>query len=161
MSEVTTEEEMRFLLLETDLDNRDALSIIQEQNLTELLHNPFAHNIVLQIWSSSYNNSHSIASVSSVHSLLFNYNHCNYDKELDLRFYRTKDLNDIGCHGFQFQVWRFAAQSRYLVEAICVWAFVVLVHIQMYRHMMDSMDLLDRDEEIRYSIGVAQNIGGM
>ena len=47
MTEVTSEEEMRFLLLETDLDNRDALNIIYDYKLVELLENPFAHNIVL------------------------------------------------------------------------------------------------------------------
>ena len=46
MSEVTTEEEMRFLLLEKDLDNRDALNMIYDNNLIELLLNPFAQNIV-------------------------------------------------------------------------------------------------------------------
>lgn len=80
-SEVTTEEEMRFLLLEKDLDNRDALNMIYDNNLVMLLKNPFAQNICTQIWSSSYNNSHSLASVSSNHNLLFNYNHCRYDWE--------------------------------------------------------------------------------
>lgn len=40
--EVTTEEEMRFLLLEKDLDNRDALNMIYDNNLVMLLANPFA-----------------------------------------------------------------------------------------------------------------------
>ena len=80
-SEVTTEEEMRFLLLEKDLDNRDALNMIYDNNLIELLANPFAQNICTQIWSSPYNNSHSFATVSSNHQLLFNYNHCRYDWE--------------------------------------------------------------------------------
>jgi len=35
MSEVTTEEEMRFLLLEKDLDNRDALNMIYDNRLIE------------------------------------------------------------------------------------------------------------------------------
>ena len=42
MAEVTTEDEMRFLLLEKDLDNRDALNIIYDNNLIELLQNSFA-----------------------------------------------------------------------------------------------------------------------
>jgi len=46
MNEVTTEEEMRFLLLEKDLDSRDALNMIYDNNLIELLINPFAQNIV-------------------------------------------------------------------------------------------------------------------
>lgn len=81
MADVNTEEEMRFLLLEKDLDNRDALNLIYDNKLTELLNNPFAQNIVLQIWGSPYNNSQSVASVSSNHNLLWNYNHCRYDWE--------------------------------------------------------------------------------
>ena len=81
MNEVNTEEEMRFLLLEKDLDNRDSLNLIYDNNLIELLMNPFAQNIVLEIWSSPYNNSHSFASVSSNHTLLANFNHCRYDLE--------------------------------------------------------------------------------
>lgn len=42
MNKVTTEEEMRFLLLEKDLDSRDALNMIYDNNLIEMLVNPFA-----------------------------------------------------------------------------------------------------------------------
>ena len=102
MSEVTTEEEMRFLLLEKDLDSRDALNMIYDNRLIQLLQNPFAQNIVQQIWTSPYNNSDSLAAVSSNHNLLFNYNHCRYDWEQQLRFYRRKDMDKIGCHNYQF-----------------------------------------------------------
>jgi hypothetical protein len=37
---------MRFLLLEKDLDNRDALNIIYENDLAELIEHPYAQNIV-------------------------------------------------------------------------------------------------------------------
>jgi len=33
---------MRFLLLEKDLDNRDALNMIYDNNLVELIQHPFA-----------------------------------------------------------------------------------------------------------------------
>ena len=102
MAEVNTEEEMRFLLLEKDLDNRDALNMIYDNKLIELLVNPFAQNIVTQIWGSPYNNSHSFATVSSNHNLLFNYNHCRYDLEVQNRFYRWKDMDKVGCHSYQF-----------------------------------------------------------
>lgn len=57
MQEVQSEDEMRFLLLEKDLDNRDALNMIYDNNLADLLQHPFAQNIVHQIWTSPYNNS--------------------------------------------------------------------------------------------------------
>ena len=46
MNEVQTEDEMRFLLLEKDLDSRDALNMIYDNNLADLLQHPYAQNIV-------------------------------------------------------------------------------------------------------------------
>ena len=57
MQQVTSEEEMRYLLLEKDLDNNDALNHIYDLDLVELLSNPIAQNIVENIWTSPYNNS--------------------------------------------------------------------------------------------------------
>jgi hypothetical protein len=102
MSQVASEEEMRYLLLEKDLDNNDALNHIYNLDLVDLLSNPIAQNIVENIWTSPYNNSQSIAVASSIHNLLFNWNDCRSDKEAQMRFYFKKDLNTIGCHGFQF-----------------------------------------------------------
>jgi len=42
MLEVGSEEEMRFLLLEKDLDSRDSLNLINQFNMVELLKHPFA-----------------------------------------------------------------------------------------------------------------------
>ena len=102
MNEVTAEEEMRFLLLEKDLDARDALNLIYDHELVEMLKHPFAQSIVNQIWTSPYNNCNSIFSASSAHTLLWNYNHCRYDMEAALRFYRRRNLAAMGVHGFQF-----------------------------------------------------------
>jgi hypothetical protein len=73
MLEVQSEEEMRFYLMEKDLDERDSLHMIYDCECLELLEHPFAQNIVEQIWSASQYNisSHSLLAVSSVHNLLF------------------------------------------------------------------------------------------
>jgi hypothetical protein len=42
LKEVSTEEEMRFYLLEKDLDERDSLNIIYDYSLIDLLQHPFA-----------------------------------------------------------------------------------------------------------------------
>ena len=109
MNQVSSEDEMRFLLLEKDLDNRDALNMIYDNNIASLLEHPFAQNIVHQIWTSPYNNSQSFFCASANHKLLWDYNHCRYDAEARLRFYKKRSLKTMGCHGFQFQVWRYAA----------------------------------------------------
>lgn len=58
---------MRFLLLEKDLDNRDALNMIYDNNIVDLLQHPFAQNIVEQIWKSPFNNSSSVFCASANH----------------------------------------------------------------------------------------------
>jgi len=42
MTRVDNEEEMQYLLLEKDLDNRDSLNIIYDFEVAELLDNPYA-----------------------------------------------------------------------------------------------------------------------
>lgn len=81
MDQIDNEEEMSYLLLEKDFDNRDSLYIIYDVEISELLENAYAQKIVNNIWESKYNVSHSIFSASTVHNLLFNYNHCRIDME--------------------------------------------------------------------------------
>jgi hypothetical protein len=42
MNDIQSEEEMRFYLLEKDLDERDALNNIYDYEILDLLENPFA-----------------------------------------------------------------------------------------------------------------------
>ena len=100
LNQVESEDEMQYLLLEKDIDYRDSLNVVYDYNVIELLDNPFAQKIVKNIWESKYNVSCSIMSVSTVHNLLFNYNHCRYDMEKLFRFNSKKDLKDYGTHGF-------------------------------------------------------------
>jgi hypothetical protein len=157
MAEVTTEEEMRFLLLEKDLDSRDALNMIYDNNLIDLLINPFAQNIVTQIWGSSYNNSDSLAAVSSNHNLLVNYNHCRYDLEQQLRFYNAKDLDKVGCHNYQFQVWRNSGQTRYQISAICNWLFIFFFHLHTTAHLSQSIYIIKNADAITYAFEVGSD----
>lgn len=86
MDRVDNEEEMHYLLLEHDIDYRDSLNIIYDHEVAELLENPYAQKIVMNIWESKYNVSSSMFAASTVHNLLFNYNHCRYDMEKKLRW---------------------------------------------------------------------------
>lgn len=87
MNKVDNEEEMQYLLLEKDIDYRDPLNVIYDFQVVELLENPYAQKIVTSIWESKFNVSSSIFTASSVHNLLFNYDHCRYDLENKSRFY--------------------------------------------------------------------------
>lgn len=93
LDQVDNEEEMQYLLLEKDIDYRDSLNVIYDYEVVELLENPYAQKIVTNIWESEYNVSSSIFATSSIHNLLFNYNHCRYDLEKKLRFNSKKDMS--------------------------------------------------------------------
>jgi hypothetical protein len=93
MNKIDSEEEMEYLLLEKDIDYRDALNVIYDFDVPELLENPYAQKIVMTIWESGYNVSRSIFAVSTSHNLLFNFNHCRYDMEKKLRWTNKKDID--------------------------------------------------------------------
>jgi hypothetical protein len=54
MKRVETESEMRFLLLEKDMENRDALDLITRYKIIAFLESKFADNVVKEIWRSPY-----------------------------------------------------------------------------------------------------------
>jgi hypothetical protein len=89
--------------------------------------------------------------------LLFNWNDCRTDREAQSRFYQRKNLNTLGCHGFQFQVWRYAGESRYLVSAIANVIFVILVQIQTINHLSQRQTLLENKTEIDLMLTIARN----
>ena len=128
MDKVDNEEEMQYLLLEKDIDYRDPLNVIYDFEVTELLENPYAQKVVNNIWESKFNVSSSIFSASTIHNLLFNYDHCRYDMEKKLRFNKKKDTDTFGTHGFQMQVWRYSAKSRYITFAVAFLLNSLLMH---------------------------------
>lgn len=98
--------------------------------------------------------------MSSNHNLLFNYNHCRYDWEQQLRFYRRKDMDKVGCHNYQFQVWRNSGQTRYMIMALCNWAFVILYHLHTTSHLSQSLYIIKNAEAINYAYDVTADPAG-
>ena len=68
-----------------------------------------------------------------------------------------KDLNKVGCHGYQFQVWRYSGQSRRLIEALCTWTFVAFVHWKIIRHMAFANYIKANESAIDRAILVYEN----
>lgn len=148
MMRIDNEEEMENLLLEKDIDYRDSLNVIYDFEVPELLQNPFAQKIVMTIWESRYNVSRSIFAASTTHNLLFNYDHCRYDMEKRLRFNQPKNLNQFGTHGFQFQVWRYSAKSRYITFAAGFALNAMVMHFVLKSQMGRSITLIDNREAV-------------
>ena len=148
MEGVDSEEEMRFLLLDRDLDQRDALTNINDYDVLELLDNKYAESIAMEIWESKFNVRGGLFITSTSHNLLFNYWHARSDEEERLRFYRPRDLKALGCHPFQFQVWRFSGRSRYYVELIALIGLVAAIHYFIARFLNRAYGLLDDESAL-------------
>lgn len=86
MERVETEAEMKYLLLEKDFENRDALDLITSYSIEEFLESQFAENVVQEMWRSAYATYDSILSASTNHALTFHYWHCMRDLEYEMPF---------------------------------------------------------------------------
>lgn len=76
MTKVHGEEEMRYLLLEKDIEERDALDLITKFKIYKFLESKFAENVVNEIWRSPYATGNNIFTASTNFFLLFEYYHC-------------------------------------------------------------------------------------
>ena len=82
MMKVSGEEEMRYLLLDKDFEDRDALDIITTHNITSFLQSRFAENVVFEIWRSPYATNDLIFTASTNFHFLFDWYDCIMDQEI-------------------------------------------------------------------------------
>lgn len=87
-----------------------------------------AAEVAGEFWNSKYNIRGLPCIVSTNHNLLFNFNHTRFDMETQMRFYKKKDLRKVGCHEYQFQVWRNCPKTRYYAEFFIILGFVIWTH---------------------------------
>jgi hypothetical protein len=144
MARVETEQEMRFLLLEKDMEHRDSLDIITEYVIIAFLESKFADNVVKEIWRSPYSTNDSIFSASTNHFLTFQYWHCVQDEECYNRFYHDKDIRTFEAHPMQFTVWRFSGKSRIIVEFVSTIIIASVVHIVVNLVLKGSPDFNEK-----------------
>jgi hypothetical protein len=128
MHKVEQEYEMKYLLLEKDFENRDALDLITTYSIEAFLESQFAENVVQEIWRSPYATFDSILGASTNHMLTFHYWHCIKDLEYEKPFLQMKDVSKIEAHPMQFTVWRYSPKARTLIEFIVTVAFAIIVH---------------------------------
>ena len=63
--------EMRHLFMDQDLEQRDSLTFIWDNQIEELLQNPIIGMIVDELWDSEYNVEGFIWNASTSHQMLF------------------------------------------------------------------------------------------
>ena len=119
---------MRYLLLEKDLEERDALDLITKSSIYSFLKSQFAENVVKEIWRSSYASSDQIMAASTNFFLLFDFYHCEKDEEFNNRLFKGKSVKKIENNSMQFTVWRYSAKSRIIIETINTLIIAACVH---------------------------------
>jgi len=98
MMQVDGEEEMRYLLLEKDFEDRDALDLITTLNIVSFLECRFAENVVFEIWRSPYATNDLIFTASTNYYFLFDWYDCIIDQETSRRFFAGKHIKNIPNH---------------------------------------------------------------
>jgi hypothetical protein len=134
---VNGESEMRYLLLEKDIEERDALDLISKCNISLFLKSQFAENVVKEIWRSPYATNDSIYTASTNYFMLFQYYHCEQDLEKKNRMFQGKKVENIENHAMQFNVWRYSGKSRTIAELVTTILIATLVH----RLLRDALDM--------------------
>lgn len=81
MELVNGEQEMRYLLLDKDIEDRDALDLITRLSIISFLRSQFAENVVKEIWRSPYAAGDSIFTASTNFFMLFEFYNCIVDEE--------------------------------------------------------------------------------
>lgn len=120
---------MRYLFLEKDMDDRDALDLITIYEIVSFLKTQYAENVVKEIWRSPYATNDMIFQASTNYFLLFNYYNCIQDDEKNFRLFRGKNVKNIENHSMQFMVWRYSAKSRIIVEFLVSLFVIIPAHI--------------------------------
>ena len=138
MMAVDSEQEMRYLLLEKDFENRDSLDLITRYKIFPFLESQFSENVVREIWRSPFATNNSLFSASTNHKLTFYYFHCIKDDEVTNRFYLPKDIKTFEAHPLQFTVWRFSGKSRIIIEFFAAAIVASIIHIFVNDLLLDA-----------------------
>lgn len=132
MSQVTSESEMKYLLLEKDFEHRDSLDLITKHQIVDFLESTTAENVVRDIWRSQYATQDSIFAASTNHHLTWHWWNFVRDIEADQEFLKIKDVAKIEAHPMQFVVWRNSPKARVLIEWLVTCGFATAVHLMVY-----------------------------
>lgn len=145
MAEVKGEQEMRYLLLEKDIEGRDSLELISKFEIMNFLRSSYAENVVKEIWRSAYATNDSIFTASTNFYLMFEYFDCAQDEEFNKRFDKGKSIKNIESHPMMFTVWRFSGKSRIIVEFFNTLFITLVVHVLL-------RDALNMDADIKMRV---------
>ena len=123
--------ELKISVRRKDLSNHNSLYYMELMDAFQLMDTKVMDRIMKEYWNSDIDTSGSFFQASTSYQLLFDSSTLrkNQDNELNLRFYKKRDISKFRSHKFMLQVYLKSMQARYFIELLF---FVVLAIFFQY-----------------------------
>ncbi len=111
LEEVNMDQQMKFILFDKDLDDRDVIGLILQYHLVDFLSNTMIEKIANEVWNGPYDLSHNpLAATSVVWKLVTSHTHSEVDYEYNIRHKAlTRNVAAMRNNQYEFAVWKNAA----------------------------------------------------
>ena len=123
---IESQAQLKALVFERDVSNRDSLTLISLYNMHEMLGIKNIEKTALELWNSEYDVSGSIMECSSAVKMIFDHEVSSLvDFERFYRFYNSDEsrrVEEQQHHLFQFKVYRHSMMVKFIVQTVALFA---------------------------------------
>jgi len=154
LNDVNVDSIMKFILYDKDIENRDTLEIILENQIIDFLDNSIVEKIANEVWSGPFDFAKNpLPSMSGLYKLITHHKLCG-DKDV-VAGLRNKlfdrDVENMQTHKVEFEVWRLSAGLRILFigleyVALTVGLFTFELLLRNAFNRMDSVKIVAENE---------------
>ena len=123
--------ELKILVHRKNLSNHNSLYYMELIDAFQLMDTKVMDRIMKEYWNSDIDTSGSFFQASTGYQLLFPCStlNKNEDNELNLRFYKKRDISKFRSHKYMLQVYLKSMQTRYFIELLL---FVIMAIFFQY-----------------------------
>lgn len=113
------------LLHEKDFFRRDSLEFISKLELLDILQLPKVEAVVNRIYRSDYDCGGAYWEQSSMYSILKSDAKRQIDVELESRFYKKRNMNEMPQNNLQYQIYKYSLLSRLRYSSLIFALYVI------------------------------------
>lgn len=133
---ITNETELRSVVFEKDLENRDVLDLVSLNNIIEIMDNKNMEKIALELWTSQYDVKGHIMTTSSILKIIM-YDSFNKARDIMSDYFflnwKFRKISNYDHHLYQFKVWKKSMLSKFLVEGAFLIAIAIIFQINLMK----------------------------
>lgn len=122
--------ELKIMVRRKDLSNRNSLYYMELMDSFSLMDTKVMDRIMKEYWSSDIDTSGSFFQASTAYQL-WNNKEEDEDEELNLRFYKPRDIKTYSAHPYTLRVYLKSMQTRYFIELALFLMLAILFQIQI------------------------------